>query len=304
MEKYIYSIMVLFLWCANVQGQSPNWAVTENNFQYTMTFVGFLNVDGITLSSTNDKVAAFAGNECRGVANLTYVANQNKYIAYLTVFSNQNNEPISFKIYNSVKNEIKSIDKVENFTANENYGNLFQAYSFASPTLSAEASILNVGFKNVTTKESTIDGAVITVYLDAQQDITALNTVFQLNPGSGLYIGTVKQISEANTVNYTNPVQFQVLSPDQSVLKQWTVVVKKGFTNVVYYKKDALCYEGGAIKLSLSGEGETVRLLSGLQTLATQAVTNGQVVFNNLNEGTYKVAVGGDVKEIVINLKK
>jgi hypothetical protein len=304
MKKYIYSIIVLLLVAANVQGQSPNWSVNENNFQYTMTFVGFLNVDGTTLASANDKVAAFAGNECRGVANLIYVASQNKYFAYLTVFSNQNNETISFKIYNSAKNEIKNVEKTKNFTTNENYGNLFQAYSFASPALSTEAGLFNVGFKNVQSIDMAIEGNAVTVYLWPGQDLTALNTVFQLSPGAEMYSGTVKQESGANAVNYTNPVQFQVLSADQSVLKQWTVTVKTGSGNVVYYKKDAVCYEGGAIKLLYSKEGEAVRLITGQLTLSTQAITNGQVVFNNLNEGTYKVIVGGDVKEIVINLKK
>jgi hypothetical protein len=296
--------MVLLFVAANVQGQSPNWSVNENNFQYTMTFVGFLNVDGSTLANANDKVAAFVGNECRGVANLTYVSNQDKYFVYLTVFSNQNDEPVSFKIYNSAKNEIKNIDKTKKFTANENYGNLFQAYSFASPALSTEAGLLGVGFKNVETKDIAIEGNTITVYLGAEQDLTALNTVFQLSPGANVYIGTVKQESGANAINYTSPVQFQVLSADQSVLKQWTVTVKKGSGNVVYYKKDAVCYEGGAIKLLYSKEGESVRLMTGTLALSTQTITNGQVVFNNLNEGTYKVVVGGDVKEIVINLKK
>lgn len=304
MKKYIYSIMLLFLIVGNVQGQAPNWSVNENNFQYSMTFVGFLNVDGTTLANTNDKVAAFAGNECRGVANLTYVASQNRYFAYLTVFSNQNNETISFKIYNSAKNEIKNVEKTKSFTTNENYGNLFQAYSFASPALSTEAALLNVGFKNVLSTDMQIEGNAVTVYLWPGQDLTALNTVFQLSPGADIYIGTVKQEPGANAISYTNPVQFQVLSADQSVLKQWTVTVKTGSGNVVYYKKDAVCYEGGAIKLLYSKEGETVRLMTGTLTLSTQAIANGQVVFNNLNEGTYKVIVGGDVKEIVINLKK
>jgi hypothetical protein len=287
-----------------VHGQSPNWSVNENNFQYTMTFVGFLNVDGITLSSTNDKVGAFVGNECRGVANLIYVESQKKYFAYLTVFSNQNNESVSFKIYNSTKNEIKDIDKSKNFTVNENYGNLFQAYSFASPSLSSDASIANISFKNVDVKNIAIEGSTITIYLNAEQNITALNTIFQLSPGANIYIGTIKHISEANSINYTNPVHFQVLSEDQSVLKQWTVIVKKGSGNVVYYKKDAVCYEGGAIKVLFSTENETVRLMSGEITIGNQIITNGQAVFNNLNEGTYKIVVGGDVKEIVINLKK
>mgnify|MGYP000895412356 CR=1 FL=1 len=94
MKNYIYSTVVLFFIGINAFGQSPNWSVNENNFQYTMSFVSFVNVDGIELSNADDKVAAFVNGECRGITNLTYVASKDSYYAYLTVFSNENNEEL------------------------------------------------------------------------------------------------------------------------------------------------------------------------------------------------------------------
>jgi hypothetical protein len=41
-----------------------NWTVNENNYQYTMTLLGFLNSDGNGLVNLNDKVAARKW-ECR-----------------------------------------------------------------------------------------------------------------------------------------------------------------------------------------------------------------------------------------------
>jgi hypothetical protein len=124
-----------------------------------------------------------------------------------------------------------------------------------------------------------------------------------LSPGASAYIGTVKQISGANALNFTNAIVFNVLSEDQSIIKQWTVVVKTATGIGSYYKKDAVCYEGGSIKVLFPVEKEEVVLSTGGITLATQTVNNGQVIFTNLAEGTYRVSVGGSFKEIKINLK-
>ncbi|MFV5690717.1 hypothetical protein ACM55K_01690 [Flavobacterium sp. LT1R49] len=304
MKNYIYSILILFLVNSAVFGQAPNWTVSENNFQYTMSFVGFLNSDGNALFNTNDKVAAFVNGQCRGVANLIYVASENRYYAYLTVFSNVNNENVSFKIYDSVKNVVKSVEKTINFSINEHYGNLFQAYSFASPALRSEVEILDLGFKNIVRNDIVISGSQITIYLNKGQNITALNTLFDLSPGASVYIGTVKQTSGVNSLDFTNPINFKVLSENQAIIKQWTIVVKTESENATYYKKDAVCYEGGSIKvLALLEKQEVILSILGV-TLSSQIINNGQVIFDNLNEGTYKIRVGGNSKEIKINLKK
>lgn len=304
MKNYIYSVIALFLMSSSLFGQAPNWTVNENNFQYTMTFVGFLNSDGNELINSNDKVAAFVNGECRGVSNVTYVAIENRYYAYLTVFSNDNNEVVNFKIYDSAKNLVKSVDKTISFKTNEHYGNRFQAYSFASPALKLGVEMLDVSFTGIVKNNIVIAGSQITVYLNRGQDITALNANFGLSAGASVYIGTVKQISGANPLNFTNPIVFNVLSEDQSIIKQWTIVVKTATGIGSYYKKDAVCYEGGSIKVLFPVEKEEVVLSLGGITLSTQTVNNGQAIFNNLSEGTYIVSIGGSFKEIKINLKK
>jgi hypothetical protein len=303
MKNYIYSVIALFLISSSVFAQTPNWTVDENNYQYTMTFVGFLNSDGNGLVNPNDKVAAFVNGECRGVTNVIYVASEKRYCVYLTVFSNANNETVSFKIYDAAKNLVKNVDKTIAFKTNEHYGNLFQAYPFASPALKSVVEMLEVSFTSIVRNKIVIEGSQITVYLNKGQDITALNANFGLSAGASVYIGTVKQISGANALNFTNPIVFSVLSEDQSTIKQWTVVVKTAMGIGSYYKKEAVCYEGGAIKVLFPAEKEEVVLSTGGITLATQIVNNGQVIFTNLAEGTYLVSVGGSFKEIKINLK-
>ncbi len=304
MKNYIYCAVALFLINSSVFGQTPNWTVNENNFQFTMTFVGFINSDGNRLVNLNDKVAAFVNGECRGVTNLTYVPSEGRYYAYLTVYSNVNNETVSFKIYDSVKNGIKSIDKTTPFKTNEHYGNLFQAYSFASPALKSGAEMLDVSFTGAPKNNTVIEGSQITVYLNKGQDLKALNTNFSLSPGASVYIGTVLQNNTGSVLDFTNPILFNVLSEDQTTIKQWTVIVKTALGTATYYKKDAICYEGGVIKVLFTIDKEEVALSLGGVLLNKQIITNGQAIFDKLNIGTYKVTVGGNFKDIVINLIK
>ena len=226
MKNYIYSTIILFLISFSTFGQAPSWTVNENNFQYTMTFVGSLNIDGVRLANGNDKVAAFVNGECRGVTNLIYVATENKYYAYLTVFSNTNNETISFKMYDSANNVVKDVFKNERFASNANLGNLSQTYIFSNNTLQQGVDLLDVSFVGVTRNDITIVGNKVTVYLDPGQNVSALNTNFTTSPGATVYIGNNQLLSGSNTLDFTNPITFKVISEDQIKSKEWIVAVQ------------------------------------------------------------------------------
>lgn len=301
MRNYIYTALLLFIVSSTVFGQSPDWSVNENKFQYTMSFEGFLNVDGKDLTSTSDKLAAFVNGECRGTASPIYVSNEKKYVVYLTVFSNTDNEIVNFKIYDAANNTVKNVEKTKVFENNKHYGDLFQSYSFASPALRSESEITDFSFKDLKTAK-TIQGSQITLYAGKETNLSALNALFELSPGAKLFIGAANKISGSNTIDFTNPVQVQVLSEDQSVVKQWTVTVKLG--SAQFYKKDAVCYAGGVIKVLYEENNTKADLVKDGTVISTQNILNGQTIFNNLEAGKYTVSVGGIDKEIVINLKQ
>jgi hypothetical protein len=130
-------LSIIILTCLislGICAQAPNWQVDENEFEYTMTMVAFLNINATNLSSTNDKLGAFVNNESRGVANLIYVASTNGYYAYLTVFANSNSETINFKIYDSTNNTIIDADQVLPFEINKHYGGISSEFGFSNPT--------------------------------------------------------------------------------------------------------------------------------------------------------------------------
>ena len=117
-------IIIMCLISLRLSAQPPSWQVNENEFEYTMTMVAFLNVNATKLSDTNDMIGAFVGNECRGVANLIYAASTDHYFAYLTVFSHSTSENVTFKIYDYNNNTITIADQTFPFEINNNSGSI------------------------------------------------------------------------------------------------------------------------------------------------------------------------------------
>ena len=168
-------IIVLFL-SAFGYAQNPNWEVDENDYEHTMTFVIFLNLDGVDLSSTDDEVATFVGDEIRGVTNLTYVASVDRYFAYLTAFANTNGETLSFRIYDSTNDVVRNVSTTKIFEINGHQGDIFQAVSIADPLLNTEAEILDFSFNGVTAVNTLIDAATREVIINVDQSPSDIET--------------------------------------------------------------------------------------------------------------------------------
>ncbi len=86
----------------NVFEPAPDWTVNSSDFQYSMSVIGQLKIDGSFSANKNDKIAAFVNGQCRGVAQNLYIEGYDKFIVFLTIFSNTDvGENVSFKIWNA-----------------------------------------------------------------------------------------------------------------------------------------------------------------------------------------------------------
>jgi hypothetical protein len=299
------AVILIFFFISFVQlfAQAPTWSVNESNYQFQMTFVAKLNVEGVRLTNSNDLVGAFVGITCRGASGLTYVASENSYFAYLTVFSNTPGEAITFNLYNSSKNEIIKVSKTMNFEAERHLGDLFQSYTIAEPALSNKAEIVSFDFLNINKVSSVISSGSVKLGITQANPLTSLTPVYVLSNGARLYKDRILQSSGTTSMSFIAPVTFEVLSEDESTLVKYTVEVTPMLVPAVFYKKDVVCYEGGVIKVLFPIEKENVVLTKAGVTLSTQIINTGQAIFTNLTEGTYQISVGGNVKDIKINLK-
>jgi len=295
-------ISLIFLSSA-LFAQVPVWKVNEPAYQYTMTIVAKLNMDGIQLTNKNDLVGAFVGTTCRGVSGVTYVSSSKSYYAYLTVFSNTPGEAITFYLFNSSNNKTAKVTKTIPFAAYQNYGNLFQSFSIAEPTLNDKSDILSFDFLNIKSLSSAITPGSIKLNISESYPLNNLTPVFTLSKGASLLKDIIDQTTGVTAGSFTSTVNYEVLSEDESTLTSYTVSVTQSLDPPLFYKKDAVCAALGAIKVVSKREGSAVRLTYNGKEVATKPVTNGEAVFSDLLSGTYAATIGNDFKIIVINLK-
>lgn len=116
MTKIVNSLLVTLLLSVAYSGklcaQDTHWSVNIYDYEYDMTAYIALTADGESMTDyDNYELAAFCGEECRGVATIqTTVGNS---YCYLRIRSNQSaGEAITFKVY--VKNTEREVD-VEDF---------------------------------------------------------------------------------------------------------------------------------------------------------------------------------------------
>jgi hypothetical protein len=226
----------------------------------------------------------------------------------LVIFSNTGNETINFKAYDAAKDKIIEINSTIDFEINAHRGNLFQSFSLANPALNDQVELLNFEFKNVVISNQTVSGKKIELFVYDGLNVKNLAVLFELSRGAKLFSKGVLVTSGENRFDFSEAVAFQVLSEDESKLETWTVsvVYDAPIGALLFYKKNAVCYQEGAIKVvsSESVNGTTVSLFKGDTMHTIQTFTNGETIFNNLEAGLYKVKVNTIEKIITIELKQ
>lgn len=229
MKKAIYLLILLSV---NIlQAQQPDWSFVESDYQYSMTLICRLNVNGRMLTSVNDKVAAFINGEVRSVSSPSYVDSLGDFFTYMTIFSNNQRETISFKIYDASTDAVVSINKTLSFVVNQHIGTLFQTVSVASPPLNTETEILDFSFAGVPLNDTVIDGNNYTLYIPNVVSKEFLVPNFEISEGAKMFINQQPQVSGDAPADFTNPLIYQVLSEDESSLSTYTFVVEYGFND-------------------------------------------------------------------------
>lgn len=223
--------LLFFQLSINVHSQNPSWSVNASNYQYSMTMTTFLNVNGTTLTSSNDKVAAFINGEIRGVANLEYISSYDKYVAYLSIYANTNNEVITFKIYDSNNDAIITSSETQNFSIDSNVGGVFQSFSIANPKLNDEAIVNSFSFTGINSISNTIANNSIDIVLPNGTDLTNLVPIYDISNGANFFVNFEQQTSGTSSNNFSNVITYQLLSEDQSQLKEFLVNVTVEVSN-------------------------------------------------------------------------
>ncbi len=218
-------VVALLCFSMDVMAQSPNWTVDPSNYQYSMTMTAFLNVNGTTLSKEEDKVAAFVGNEVRGVANVLYAQSADRYLAFITVYANTENEVLKFKIYDSNSSTEVDVAMELSFKIDQQLGSVFQAFSLASPALSNQAEIKNFFFTGIDSLSTNIITDQVNILVEYDEDLTNLMPEFIISNGANMYVDNVLQLSGEEVLDFSDTIAYNVLSQDESVFNAYKIIV-------------------------------------------------------------------------------
>ena len=109
--------MLAMAMVAYAEGNESGWTVSPFDYQYDMTVYAQLKIDDAVVSDySNYEVAAFVGNECRGVAEVN--TKDNSTWLYIRVRSaSASGEKISFKMFDKTDGDgkIKRIAETVDF---------------------------------------------------------------------------------------------------------------------------------------------------------------------------------------------
>ena len=114
--KYLTLLCCLLFAGGAMMAQNTHWAYDANAFEYDMTVYLTVEYDGSQVSDLSDyEVAAFVGNDCRGISRMIKAENESSYL-YMRIRSNQEQgESIKFKVYQKSKDKESECDEIITF---------------------------------------------------------------------------------------------------------------------------------------------------------------------------------------------
>ena len=107
--------MLAMAMVAHAQGNERGWTVNPYDYQYDMTIYAQLKIDNAVVSDySNYEVAAFVGNECRGVAEV-HTQNNSTWLYIRVRSASASGEKISFKMFDKTEGKPKRIAETVEF---------------------------------------------------------------------------------------------------------------------------------------------------------------------------------------------
>ncbi len=124
MRQYPFLLFVFtcLIGLQNIAAQ-PDWSLTPNDFEFTMTVTGVAVTQCVESTDENDIVGAFINGEVRGVQALDTDINGRQF-AYMIIYNNDfNGNEVTFKIYDASLDTIYEAQQTVTYQENGIIGN-------------------------------------------------------------------------------------------------------------------------------------------------------------------------------------
>ena len=133
-----------------VRKEAPSiWDVDPGNYQFSMSVIGQIRMDGTFSRDGEDKIAAFVNNEPRGSAQLQYMPTLDSYIAFLSIYSNESSgETVDFRVWNASEGQIHGqVLPTYTFVSNMLHGSINTPVIFEVPNFVEQEISLRQGWQ-------------------------------------------------------------------------------------------------------------------------------------------------------------
>ncbi|MCX5752827.1 MAG: T9SS type A sorting domain-containing protein [Candidatus Krumholzibacteria bacterium] len=130
-----------------VSCHEPAWVVDPSGFEHSMTMVAKLDIGGEISADLNDMLAAFVGNQLRGVASLQEMpVGPDPYLAFLTIYSNRAaGETVRFRVWDADSCRLHSSTlESYSFAANGSIGSAGAPVTLTADTATVGSDILAI----------------------------------------------------------------------------------------------------------------------------------------------------------------
>lgn len=196
----------------NVTGETPNWTIDPSNFEYSMGVVGQLKINEVFSTDQNDMVAAFVGEELRGVANLDYMSGSSTYRVYLNIYSNTaQGEELTFRIWDAGAGVVfEDVTPEMTFVNNSLEGTQANPVVFSGGGIQLSSINLQAGWNwisfNVAPQNTNVD-SVLSKYSASNNDLIKGSEHYDQYLNT---VGWVGSLSDAGGIDFHESYKIRV----------------------------------------------------------------------------------------------
>ncbi len=152
----------------------PSWQVNPLEYEYSSNITSVIQANGEILNTSDITLAAFCGDECRGIAEPVFVMDQ--WTFFLTQYANTMYETMHYRVYDSELNIIHTLSDTLVFISNQILGDPLDPYVFNIQTAGLTAP------QNV---QIVFDGNSVQLSWDSVSGTNSYHVYHSDNPNGG-----------------------------------------------------------------------------------------------------------------------
>jgi hypothetical protein len=104
--------------CLRDDANAPDWQVFPEQYEHNMNLIAVVLTEGLENANDGDLLAAFSGDECRGVNGSIYLPAFDRHLFFLTIYGDQAIDNLQLRYYNSLDGNITNLNESIDFSAN------------------------------------------------------------------------------------------------------------------------------------------------------------------------------------------